>query len=284
MKPCSIAPARTTDATLARIRERFRGLDKVLVAYSGGVDSTLLAYVARMILGPQRVLAVTADSPSIARADLAEAVQVADLLGVPHEVIATSEVSRQAYRANTAARCYWCKSELFERLDELAQMRQFDAVLYGAIGDDRLQERPGQRAALEHRVRAPLQEAGLSKAEIRDLARRLGVPNWDRPQNACLASRIPHGSEVTEAKLGQVEQAEAFLRSHGFVQVRVRHLGLRARIEVEPEGVARFTDVELRRQVGRALRGLGFDMIEVDRGGYRPGGANDVPGAPPLVL
>ena len=160
----------------------------------------------------------------------------------------------------------------------LARARQIPIVLYGAIGDDQLSERPGQRAAAERGVRAPLQEAGLAKWEVRELARILGLPNWNRPQNACLSSRIPHGEEVTEEKLKQIEAAESFLHAQGFQQVRVRHLGSAARIEVEPEGVVRFQDPRLSGEVAQALRALGFEAVTIDPEGYRPGGADLFPG------
>ena len=251
------------------------GFQRVLVAFSGGVDSTLLAKLARDVLGKGNVLAVTADSPSLARQDFEEARRLAKQLDLEYLTVATQEVSKSLYRANTSTRCYVCKQELFVELEDVAKARGIPFVLYGAIGEDQLSDRPGQRAAMERGVRAPLQEVGLQKWEVRELAKTLGLPNWDRPQNACLSSRIPHGLEVTEEKLGQIERAEAFLYTQGFRQVRVRHLGDRVRIEVEPEAVSRFKDCALRAEVERVLRTLGFESMMIDPDGYHPGGADD---------
>ncbi len=221
-----------------------------------------------------KVLAITADSPSLAREDLEATRLLALELNVEHWIVPTREVEDPAYRANNPDRCYCCKRELFDELAVVAHEQNIPVVLYGAIGDDQRAERPGQQAAAEHGVRAPLQEVGLAKWEVRDLARHLGLSNWDRPQNACLASRIPHGQEVTEEKLKHIEAAEAVLRAQGFQQVRVRHLGSRARIEVEAEAVHRFNDPCLQDVVNRALQAIGFESVSIDPVGYRPGGAN----------
>ncbi len=259
---------------LARVERQLATYRRVLVAFSGGVDSTLLAKLARDVLGKSQAPAVTADSPSLARADLDDAKQLARTLDLEHLILPTDEVRDPAYRLNTPARCYFCKGELFSELGHLAAARGVSHLLYGAIGDDRASERPGQRAATERGIHAPLQEAGLAKWEIREAAHALGLPNWNRPQNACLSSRIPHGLEVTEEKLSQIERAEAVLLERGFRQVRVRHLGTHARIEVGTEEVARFDDAALCEAVVLGLRAIGFASIGVDPAGYRAGGAD----------
>ena len=262
-----------------KLKEVYAILDTcehVMVAFSGGVDSTVLAKLARDRLGKVHVFVVTADSPSLARADLQEACQLARRLDFQHLVIETNEVSNPSYRENNPSRCYLCKAELFKELQDLAKRQNIPVVLYGAIGEDLLSERPGQRAARECDVRAPLQEAGFAKWEVRQLARWLGLPNWDRPQNACLSSRIPHGQEVTEEKLKQIEVAEAILHASGFRQVRVRHRGTHAKIEVGRNEVARWQDVELYTKVMEQFATLGFTTVGVDPAGYRAGGGDAI--------
>ena len=259
---------------LARAQEILRGFGRVVVAFSGGVDSTLLLKLARETLGRNHLLAVIANSPSMAQADLEEARRLASSLDVECLVINTAEVDNPAYRANGTSRCYFCKQELFSHLQRIAEERGMAVVLYGAITDDLQQERPGALAAADYAVRAPLQEAGLSKAEVRQAAKAFGLPNWDRPQNACLASRIPHGLEVTPEKLRIIEQAEAVLRRLGFQQVRVRHLGEHARIEVGQDEVERFVEPTLQHHLAEQFGLLGFHSVGIDQRGYRAGGAD----------
>ncbi len=265
-----------TDSLRAKqqaVERQMAGCSRVLVAFSGGVDSTLLAVLAQRALGNDQVLAVTADSPSLARADLAAATHTAAQLGLHHLVIQTHEVERPAYQANTPMRCYLCKHELFIELEQLACQRQIPVILYGAIADDQPVERPGQQAAADHGVRAPLQEAGFTKQEIRQLARSLGLPNWDRPQNACLSSRLPHGQPVTREQLARIEQAEAAVRAHGFRQVRVRARGHTASIEVGRDQLEQLTDPAAGAAVMAAVQECGFSTVTLDPLGYRSSGA-----------
>lgn len=250
-----------------------RGLPSLVVAYSGGVDSAYLAYAAHQALG-SRMLAVTALSASYSERDRLEAEAVVARFGIPHEFIETDEVSNPAYRANNPDRCYFCKDELFDKLDDLVAARGYAAVAYGVNVDDQGDWRPGQRAAREHKVLAPLLDAELTKVEIRELARRAGVPVWDRPASACLSSRIAYGIEVTPERLKVVEQGEEAVRALGFRQFRVRHHDKIVRLEMAPEELPRALDPEMARKFVEIFKPLGFSFVTLDLEGYRPGSLN----------
>lgn len=263
----------TQDKKMAVIR-RLERCDSVLVALSGGVDSALLLALAQRALGSRRVLAATGVSASLASTELEAARGVARFCGVEHAVLATREMERAAYRANRGDRCLHCRTELFERLEGLARRRGIDRIAYGAIADDLDDDRPGMRAAVRHGVLAPLLEAGLGKAEVRRLAAEAGLPVCAKPASACLASRIPVGTEVTPERLERIDRAERALRELGFVQFRVRHHGEVARLELDPAGDRRLADAALRARVVRALRDAGYRFVALDLAGYRQGSLN----------
>ncbi len=257
----------------ARLRDELGAVSSLVVAYSGGVDSAYLAYAAYQVLG-DRMLAVTALSPSYSERDRREAEAVVARARFPHEFIFTDEVSNPAYRANHPDRCYFCKDELFDRLDELVASRGFAAVAYGVNVNDQGDWRPGQRAAREHRVLAPLLDAGLTKADIRELARRAELPVWNRPASACLSSRIAYGVEVTEERLRTVEKGEEALRALGFKQFRVRHHDKLVRIEIAPEELERALSPGMARRFVEIFKELGFNFVTLDLEGYRSGSLN----------
>ena len=255
---------------LARLAE----IPSLIVALSGGADSAYLAWAAHKALGDQ-ALSVTALSPSYSAHDRAIVEEFVSKLGVRHEFVETHEMDNPAYRANAADRCYFCKDELFSVLDELAQARGFAAVAYGVNADDTLDFRPGHRAAAEHQVLAPLLDFGLAKSEIRILSRRAGLPTWDRPASACLASRLPYGTEVTSERLGLVERGEAALRALGFRQFRVRLHDRLARIEISPEEMPRALAPEMAAAMADRLKAAGFAYVALDLEGYRQGSLNE---------
>ena len=256
-----------------QLLDLLRGYGSVLIGYSGGVDSVFLARIALDVLGPENVLAVTGRSDSVASWSEATARDVADRFGIPWLEIDTEEMADPRYAANPSNRCYFCKTELWGKLGQVARERGFAVVLDGSNADDVGDHRPGAVAAREHEVRSPLLEAGLTKAEIRDWSRELGLPTWDQPSSPCLASRLPYGLAVTPERLHQVEAAEFALRTLGFREFRVRHHGDVARLEIAP---AEFVLLVSHRQaINAAVREAGFRRVLLDVDGYRRGALNE---------
>jgi pyridinium-3,5-biscarboxylic acid mononucleotide sulfurtransferase len=274
---------------LEHLLNLLRSYESCLVAYSGGVDSVFLAYVAHQVLGAKS-LAVLADSPSLPRRELEEAVAVAEQFSVPLRIVKTEEFQNADYLANPNNRCYFCKHELFTQLEPLARAEKFAVIAYGENASDIGDHRPGAKAAGEFQVRAPLKEAGLTKAEIRALSAQFGLPTADKPQMACLSSRVPYGEAVTPQKLGMIEQAEYVLRDLGFYDVRVRHhelpgQGSLARIEVGVDEMPKFLTDDAYARVAVALKKIGYAHVTLDLQGYRRGSTNETPLAPaPSVL
>lgn len=266
---------RALDAKEARLRDILADLESVIVAFSGGVDSAYLAWLAADVLGA-RALAVTADSPSYARRHRDAAVRLAAEFNFAHEIIHTNELERPEYRANPANRCYFCKHELYTHLTAMARERGFRAVLDGNNADDRGDYRPGREAAREFGVLSPLDAANLAKAEIRALSRRAGLPVWSEPASACLSSRIPYHDEVTDEKLRMIERAEAVVQSLGFRVFRVRHHGDVARIEIARDEMLRALEPDVSAALVRELKSIGYQFVSLDLQGYRTGSLNGV--------
>ncbi len=269
---------RLIEGKLARLKEIFQHMERVLVAFSGGVDSTLLLKVAHDTLGDKNVLAVTALSPLYPERELEGVKKLIQTLGVRHRLIHSNELEIPGFSKNPPNRCYYCKSKLFGELLDLAKEETIPFIVEGSTLDDDKDHRPGKMAVQELGVRSPLREVGLAKAEVRELSRALGLPTWDKPSFACLASRFPYGEEITGEGLKMVDEAEDFLFGLGFKQVRVRHYGNLARIEILKEEMAHLMEDSLREKVVGRLKGVGYRYITLDLQGFRSGSMNEVLG------
>jgi pyridinium-3,5-biscarboxylic acid mononucleotide sulfurtransferase len=276
--PADARDSRAGDADLEQkesaLYRAFAEFPSVIVAYSGGVDSALVAYAATRVLGGN-ALCVTADSPSYPERHRRMAIDLARQFGFNHEFIQTSEMDRPEYRANPANRCYYCKQELYTHLTAVARERGIPVIADGSNADDRGDYRPGRQAAREFGVRSPLDAVGLTKDEIRELSRRAGLPTWDEPASACLSSRIPYFSEVTSEKLQMIERAENVLHDLGFRICRVRHHDRLARIELAANEIARAVEPLMAARIDRELRDIGYAQVTVDLRGYRLGSLNE---------
>ncbi|MGA7926361.1 MAG: ATP-dependent sacrificial sulfur transferase LarE [Candidatus Sulfotelmatobacter sp.] len=270
---CVLDAGTDIEAKHALLEAHLRKLGRVLIAYSGGVDSAYLAWSAHQSLGDS-MLAIIADSPSLARTQLADAIAFAREQAIPLEVVATSELDRPEYVRNDAQRCFFCKDELFTLMEELRVARGFDAIAYGVNLDDQGDFRPGQKAASAHHIVAPLLDAALTKEEIRALARSAGLRVWDKPASACLSSRIEYGRPVTREALDAVEKGEDALRALGFRQFRVRHHGEIVRIEIARDELQRALDPAMAAEFTSIFRALGFKFVTLDLEGFRSGSMN----------
>ena len=273
--PATILDLSATAAKLNALEDRLRSLDKLMVAYSGGVDSAFLAAVAHRVLG-DRMLAVLADSPSLARRDMEQAKAFAETQGIPLRVIQTEELANPEYQRNDANRCFHCKTELFESMKKLGAELGFTNIAYGMNADDRRDYRPGQRAAEDHEVLAPLADVNLTKNEIRTLAKDAGYTLWDRPAAPCLSSRVEYGRTVTREVLEQIERGEESLRQLGFREFRVRHHGEIARIEISRAEMPRALSLEMMETISEEVRKAGFKYVTLDCTGFRSGSLNAV--------
>jgi uncharacterized protein len=264
------------EAKRDRLLEILRCLDRAVVAFSGGIDSTVVAKAAQLAQGDKAV-AVTADSPSVPRAEIEEAKQLATLIGIRHRIVSTEEFADPAYVKNDGARCYFCKSELYGRIERLLPELGATVICSGANLDDMGDYRPGLKAAGEHGICHPLQEAGFTKADVRALAKSWGLPTWDKPASPCLSSRIAPGVQATPERVGRIEAAEKKLRALGLIECRVRlHEGELARIEVPPNELARIADSAVRVELVRDLKEIGFRFVTLDLEGFRSGSLNDL--------
>ena len=261
---------------IEKLKEIFESMGKVLVAFSGGVDSTLLLRVAQDTLGVENVLAVTALSPLYPERELAGVKELIQTLGARHRLIQSNELEIPGFSKNPSNRCYYCKNKLFRELVEIAKEEAISFVVEGSTLDDDKDHRPGRMAIQELGIRSPLKEALFTKIEVRELSQELGLPTWDKPSFACLASRFPYGEEITEEGLKMVDEAEDFLFGLGFKQVRVRHYGNLARIEILKEEMARLMEGPLREKVVSQLKKMGYLYITLDLQGFRSGSMNEV--------
>lgn len=261
---------------LQQLKSVIKGLTSVLVAFSGGVDSTFLLKVCLDTLGSDKVLAVTAKSATYPERELQDAVRLAGMLGARHKIIESEELDIPGFSDNPPERCYYCKKELFGKLLDIARHEGLNFVVDGSNFDDTADFRPGMRAVRELGVRSPLKESGITKEDIRAISKRMGLPTWDKPSFACLSSRFPYGEKITKEKLNRVARAEEALRDQGFSQYRVRSHGDIARIEVKPEEMGRFFDRDVREQVVQKIKLAGFSYVTLDLLGYRTGSMNEV--------
>ncbi len=260
---------------LEKLQNSLRDFKRVLIAYSGGVDSTFLLHISKEILGRENVLAVIAESPTYPVEEVENAIKIADSLGVKCRIIRTEEFSDENFVSNPRERCYYCKKELFEKMRTLANENGIKTIVDGSNADDVNDYRPGSRAKEEFGIRSPLLEADLTKDEIRRLSKEAGLPTWNKPSMACLASRIPYGTRIDEVVLKMVGEGEKFLKSLGFEQLRVRHHASIARIEVDPESLPRVMEQRLMDSIVKKFEELGYVYVTLDLKGYRPGSMNE---------